>query len=132
MNKLDMDIKPATPKTILIVDDSASLRAVVSTTLIEAGYQVIQADDGMSALPLLDGRKIHLIISDIYMPQMDGLSFVAAARQLPAYKFVPMMMLTKEAADDKMLVAQQLGAKAWLVKPFIAAQLLKAVAKLLH
>lgn len=132
MNKLDMDIKPSPPKTILIVDDSAPLRAVVSTTLTEAGYQVLQADDGINALPLLDGRKIHLIISDIYMPQMDGLSFVAAARQLPAYKFVPMMMLTKEAADDKMLVAQQLGAKAWLVKPFVAAQLLKAVAKLLH
>lgn len=132
MNKLDMDTKPSPPKTILIVDDSAPLRAVVCTTLTEAGYQVIQADDGISALPLLDGRKIHLIISDIYMPQMDGLSFVAAARQLPAYKFVPMMMLTKEAADDKMLVAQQLGAKAWLVKPFVAAQLLKAVAKLLH
>jgi two-component system chemotaxis response regulator CheY len=132
MNKPNMDLSTSKSKTILIVDDSAPLRAVVSTTLTAAGYQVIEADDGTSALPLLDGRKIHLIISDIYMPQMDGLSFVAAARQLPAYKFVPMMMLTKEATDEKMLVAQQLGAKAWLVKPFVAAQLLKAVARLLH
>lgn len=119
-------------KTVLIVDDSAALRAVVVQTLSVAGYQMLEAEHGAAALTLLDGRKIHLIISDIYMPVLGGLEFVAAARQLPAYKFVPIMMLTKEAGDEKMLAAQQLGAKAWLVKPFIAPQLLKTVARLLY
>lgn len=120
-----------TGKTVLIVDDSAALRAVVVQTLSAAGYQLLEAEHGAAALTLLDGRKIHLIISDIYMPVMDGLEFVAAARLLSDYKFVPIMMLTREAGDEKMLAAQQLGAKAWLVKPFIAAQLIKTVAKLL-
>lgn len=116
---------------MLIVDDSAALRAVVVQTLSAAGYQLLEAEHGAAALTLLDGRKIHLIISDIYMPVMDGLEFVAATRLLSDYKFVPIMMLTREAGDEKMLAAQQLGAKAWLVKPFIATQLVKTVAKLL-
>lgn len=118
-------------KTILIVDDSASLRQVVGIALKGAGYDVIEAFDGKDALNKLDGRKIHLIISDVNMPNMDGISFVKAAKQLPAYKFTPVIMLTTEAGADKKAAGQAAGAKAWVVKPFVPAQMLAAVSKLI-
>ena len=118
-------------KTIMVVDDSASLRQVVSIALTGAGYEVVQACDGKDALAKLDGRKIHLIISDVNMPNMDGLSFVKAAKQLPAYKFTPVIMLTTEAGDAMKQQGQAAGAKAWVVKPFQPAQMLAAVAKLI-
>lgn len=118
-------------KTILIVDDSASLRQVVGIALRSAGYEAIEAADGVEALKLLDGRKINLIISDVNMPNMDGISFVKAAKQLPAYKFVPVIMLTTEAGDAKKQAGQAAGAKAWVVKPFQPAQMLAAVGKLI-
>ncbi len=117
-------------KTILIVDDSASLRQVVSIALKSAGYDVVEACDGKDALTKLDGRKIHLIISDVNMPNMDGLSFVKAAKQMPTYKFTPVIMLTTEAGDAKKQEGQAAGAKAWMVKPFQPPQMLAAVAKL--
>ena len=118
-------------KTILIVDDSASLRQVVSISLKGAGYDVIEACDGRDALTKLDGRKIHLMISDVNMPNMDGISFVKAAKQLQAYKFTPIIMLTTEAGDAKKAAAQAAGARAWVVKPFQPAQMLTAVSKLI-
>lgn len=118
-------------KTIMIVNDSASLRQVVSIALKGAGYDVIQACDGKDALSKLDGKKIHLIISDVNMPNMDGISFVKAAKQLPAYKFTPVIMLTTEAGDAKKAEGQAAGAKAWVVKPFQPAQMLAAVTKLI-
>ena len=118
-------------KTIMVVDDSASLRQVVSIALTGAGYEVVQACDGKDALAKLDGRKLHLIISDVNMPNMDGLSFVKAAKQLPAYKFTPVIMLTTEAGDAMKQQGQATGAKAWVVKPFQPAQMLAAVAKLI-
>lgn len=117
-------------KTVLIVDDSASLRQVVSIALKGAGYDVVEACDGKDALTKLDGRKIHLIISDVNMPNMDGLSFVKAAKQMPTYKFTPVIMLTTEAGDAKKQEGQAAGAKAWMVKPFQPPQMLAAVAKL--
>ncbi|NUT85192.1 response regulator [Pseudomonas corrugata] len=118
-------------KTILIVDDSASIRQVVSITLKGAGYEVIEGVDGRDALTKLDGRKIHLIVSDVNMPNMDGLSFVKAAKQLPAYKFTPVIMLTTETGDGMKQQGQAVGAKAWMVKPFQPAQMLAAVSKLI-
>jgi two-component system chemotaxis response regulator CheY len=118
-------------KTILIVDDSASLRQVVAIALKGAGYDVIEAFDGQNALTKLDGRKIHLIISDVNMPNMDGISFVKAAKQMPAYKFTPVIMLTTEAGEGKKAEGQAAGAKAWVVKPFQPAQMLAAVSKLI-
>ena len=118
-------------KTIMIVDDSASLRQVVGIALKGAGYDVIEACDGKDALGKLDGKKIHLIISDVNMPNMDGISFVKAAKQLPAYKFTPVIMLTTEAGDAKKAEGQAAGAKAWVVKPFQPAQMLAAVTKLI-
>ncbi|MBU3057617.1 MULTISPECIES: response regulator [Pseudomonas] len=117
-------------KTIMIVDDSASLRQVVSIALKGAGYDTVEACDGKDALSKLDGRKLHLIISDVNMPNMDGLSFVRAAKQLPAYKFTPVIMLTTEVSDAKKQEGQAAGAKAWVVKPFQPAQMLAAVSKL--
>ncbi|HSX90856.1 MAG TPA: response regulator [Pseudomonas sp.] len=118
-------------KTIMIVDDSASLRQVVSIALKSAGYETVEACDGKDALNKLDGRKLHLIISDVNMPNMDGLSFVRAAKQLPAYKFTPVIMLTTEVSDAKKQEGQAAGAKAWVVKPFQPAQMLTAVSKLI-
>jgi two-component system chemotaxis response regulator CheY len=118
-------------KTILIVDDSASLRQVVSIALKGAGYSVLEACDGRDALGKLNGQKIHLIISDVNMPNMDGLTFVAEAKKLPAYKFTPIIMLTTEAGEAKKQAGQAAGAKAWVVKPFQPAQMLAAVSKLI-
>lgn len=117
-------------KTILIVDDSASLRSVVGTSLKGAGYEVIEAEDGRDALTKLNGQKIHLIISDVNMPNMNGIEFLKASKLIPAYKFTPVIMLTTESAEEKKMQGQAGGAKAWMVKPFQPAQLLNAVSKL--
>ncbi|MDN5514308.1 response regulator [Ectopseudomonas composti] len=118
-------------KTILIVDDSASIRQVVGMTLKSAGYDVIEGVDGKDALTKLDGRKVHLIISDVNMPNMDGITFLKNVKQLPNYKFTPVIMLTTEAGDAKKSEGQAAGAKAWVVKPFQPAQMLTAVSKLI-
>ncbi|MCB1903360.1 MAG: response regulator, partial [Gammaproteobacteria bacterium] len=104
-------------KTILIVDDSASVRQVVGITLRGAGYQVIEAADGKDALSKLDGQKINLIISDVNMPNMDGISLVKAVKVNPSYKFTPILMLTTESQESKKAEGKAAGAKAWLVKP---------------
>ena len=118
-------------KTVLIVDDSASIRQVVSMTLKGAGYDVIEGCDGKDALTKLDGRKVHLIISDVNMPNMDGITFLKNVKQLPAYKFTPVIMLTTEAGEGKKEEGRAAGAKAWVVKPFQPAQMLAAVSKLI-
>ena len=118
-------------KTILIVDDSASLRQVVKIALKSAGYEVIEACDGRDGLAKLDGTKIHLVISDVNMPNMDGITFVQQMKTLPNYKFTPVIMLTTESADDKKKAGQLAGARAWMVKPFQPEQMLAAVAKLI-
>jgi len=117
-------------KTILIVDDSASIRQVVGLTLKGAGYDIVDAVDGKDALTKLDGRKINLVISDVNMPNMDGISFVKAMKVLPAYKFTPVIMLTTEGSEAMKRDGQAAGAKAWVVKPFQPAQMLDAVSKL--
>lgn len=117
-------------KTILIVDDSASLRQVVRIALTNAGYAVIEAEDGKDALGKLDGTKIHLIISDVNMPIMDGIEFLKNVKARANYKFTPVIMLTTEGGEAKKLQGQQAGARAWVVKPFKPEQLLNAVSKL--
>jgi len=117
-------------KTILIVDDSASVRQVVSIALKQAGHEVISASDGQEALDALDGRKLHLVISDLNMPRLDGISFVQQMKAKPAYKFTPVIMLTTEMADTKKQEGKLAGVKAWVVKPFQPLQLLDAVSKL--
>ncbi len=117
-------------KTILIVDDSASMREVVGIALKSAGYLVLEARDGKDALSKMTGQKIHLIISDVNMPNMDGISFVKAVKQLPSYKFTPIIMLTTESEEAKKRQGQEAGARAWVVKPFKPDHLLVAVQKL--
>lgn len=117
-------------KTILVVDDSASLRQVVGIALKGAGYEVVEAVDGKDALTKLDGRKVHLIISDVNMPNMDGITLVKEIKQLATYKFTPIIMLTTESEESKKQHGQAAGAKAWVVKPFKPEQMLAAVGKL--
>lgn len=117
-------------KTILVVDDSSSLRTAVRIALTGAGYEVIEAEDGRNALTKLDGRKYHLVISDVNMPNLDGFGFVSSMKQMAAYKYTPVVMLTTEAGDDKKAQGKASGAKAWIVKPFLPPQLLDVVSKL--
>ena len=117
-------------KTVLIVDDSASVRQVVSIALKGAGYDVIEGRDGIDALSKLTGQKVNLIISDVNMPNMDGITFVKEVKKLPNYKFTPIIMLTTESQEGKKREGQAAGAKAWVVKPFQPPQMLSAVSML--
>lgn len=118
-------------KTIMIVDDSPSLRQVVSIALKGAGYDVIEACDGSDALGKLDGKKINLIISDVNMPKMNGIEMVKEIKQMSNYKFTPIIMLTTESQDQMKEQGKQAGVKAWVVKPFKPDQMLDAVSKLI-
>lgn len=118
-------------KTILVVDDSSSFRTVVKLALQKAGYTVVEASDGRDALGKLSANKINLIVCDVNMPNMDGLSFLKEVKTMAAYKFTPVIMLTTEAGADKKAAGQAAGAKAWVVKPFQPVQMLNAVSKLI-
>ena len=117
-------------KTILIVDDSLSMRQLVKMTLTGAGHQVIEAVDGRDALNKLTGQKINLIISDVNMPNLDGIGLVEALKARNEYRFPPIVMLPTENEQSKKAEGQAAGAKAWIVKPFQPQQLLSAVEKL--
>ena len=117
-------------KTIMIVDDSGSMREMIAFVLKGAGYDVVDACDGQDALSKLTGKKINLIISDVNMPKLDGIGLVKAVKQLPNYKFTPIVMLTTESQQTKKQEGQAAGAKGWIVKPFNPEQLLAAVEKL--
>jgi two-component system chemotaxis response regulator CheY len=118
-------------KTIMIVDDSESLRQVVNIALSGAGYKVLEAKDGVDGLAKLDGSKVHLIISDVNMPNMNGIDFVKEIKTLAKYRFTPIIMLTTENQQYLMEESRKAGAKAWMVKPFKPAEMLQAVAKIL-
>ena len=118
-------------KLILVVDDSFSMRRTLSIALSGVGYEVIEASDGKAALDYLDGRKINLIISDVHMPNMDGISFVKAAKKIQAYRFTPVIMLTTESDQKKIQEGKEAGIRAWIVKPFQPPILLDAVSKLI-
>lgn len=122
-------------KTILIVDDSPSLRRVVNIALSGAGYEVIEACDGADGLHKLQtiqpGKKVHLVICDVNMPNMDGITFVTQIKQRPEFKFTPVIMLTTEGEDAMKERGKAAGAKAWVMKPFNPPQMLNAVSKLI-
>jgi two-component system chemotaxis response regulator CheY len=117
-------------KTIMIVDDSASIRTVVGIALRGEGYAVIEAKDGQDAINKLTGQKVNLIISDVNMPIMDGITFVKHVKQMASYKFTPIIMLTTESDESKKREGQAAGARAWVVKPFKPEQMLAAVQRL--
>ncbi|WMS87668.1 response regulator [Pleionea litopenaei] len=116
---------------ILAVDDSSSMRQMVSFTLKSAGYDVDDAADGQQALKLAQGKQYDVVISDVNMPVMDGITLVKNLRQLPAYRFTPILMLTTESAGDKKSEGKQAGATGWIVKPFNPDQLVATVQKVL-
>ncbi|AOZ49135.1 MULTISPECIES: response regulator [Chromobacteriaceae] len=119
-------------KSILIVDDAASIRATVSIALKGAGYEVIEACDGNDALAKLNGVRVNLVISDVNMPGMDGITLLKRLKEGAATRFLPVIMLTTEGSDDKKMQGKEAGAKAWIVKPFDPAKLLDAVSKLIQ
>ena len=114
----------------MTVDDSASVRQMVSFTLRTAGYQVVEAGDGAQALERLQG-PVHLILTDLNMPRMDGIELVKQVRASATYKYVPIVMLTTESQDAKKQAGRAAGATGWIVKPFQAEQLLAVVKKVL-
>jgi len=117
-------------KTIMIVDDSASVRRVVHMAFNDAGYDVLEGCDGQDALAKLNGQKVHMIISDVYMPVMDGIAFVKELKKIMAYKFTPVIMLTTEADEYKKREGQAAGVRAWVVKPCPMGCLVHAVQRL--
>jgi two-component system chemotaxis response regulator CheY len=119
-------------KTIMTVDDSASLRQMVSFVLRGGGYEVVEAVDGLDGLSKLKGQELHLFLSDINMPKMDGLEFTRQLRAMPQYKFVPIVLLTTESHPEKKQEGKAAGATAWIVKPFTPDQLLTVVKKVMR
>ena len=117
--------------TILTVDDTATMRQMISFTLHSVGHEVLQACDGQEALVLAQGRKFDLVIADVNMPNMDGITLVKSLRALPEYKFIPILLLTTESADAKRQEGKGAGATGWIVKPFNPEQLLNVVKKVL-
>lgn len=116
-------------KTVLIVDDSASMRQLVSFALRDAGYDVIDAINGKDAMNKLNGTKIEMVITDLNMPEMDGIEFIKQVRNNPGYKFTPIVMLTTESQESKKQEGKQAGASGWIVKPFMPEQLIDIVKK---
>ncbi len=113
--------------TILAVDDSASMRQMVTFTLKGAGFDVVEAVDGEDALSKAKLNKTDLVLTDVNMPKMDGISLIRELRKLPDYKFTPMLMLTTESAGDKKQEGKSAGATGWLVKPFNPEQLISTI-----
>jgi two-component system, chemotaxis family, chemotaxis protein CheY len=118
-------------RRILAVDDSTSIRQMVGFTLRKAGYEVIEAVDGQDGLGKASKEKFDLIITDLNMPNMDGVQMMAAVRKVPGYSFIPMLMLTTESQAEKKDAGRKAGATGWIVKPFDADQLVAAVQKLI-
>jgi len=119
-------------KTVLIVDDSESIREVVSFTLENAGYNVIVAIDGQDAIKHFDGKTIDLLLTDLHMPNMNGIELIREVRKIEAYTRIPILFLTTESQRDKKMEAKDAGATGWIIKPFIPAKLLDAIVKVMR
>jgi len=118
-------------KTILTVDDSTSMRQMITFTLTEAGFQVVEAVDGEQALALARTRGADLVITDVNMPKMDGITLVAELRKLKAYQFTPILVLTTESSPEAKARGREAGATGWIVKPFSPEKLVETVNKVL-
>ena len=117
-------------KRILTVDDSASVRQMVSFTSRKADYEVVEAVDGKDGLAKVSSGKFDLIVTDLNMPNVDGIQLITAVRKLPGYSFIPILMLTTESQAEKKDAGRKAGATGWIVKPFNADQLIAVVQKL--
>jgi len=119
-------------KTVLIVDDSESIREVVNATLENAGYNVLVGVDGVDAQKHLDGQDISLVITDLNMPNKDGIELIRDIRKEDDYKFIPILLLTTESQSEKKMEAKAAGATGWIVKPFVQEKLLATVRKVIR
>lgn len=119
-------------KNILIVDDSESIRELVGLTLESSGYKVDKGVDGLDALKFLDGREINLVITDLNMPNMDGIQFISEVRKREGYSTIPILMLTTESLQSKKEEAKAAGATGWIVKPFVQEKLLEVIKKVMR
>ena len=117
--------------SILAVDDSASMRQMVSFTLKNAGFNVVEAVDGQDAYEKAAGRDFNLVLTDQNMPRMDGLTLIKTLRGLPQYKSTPILMLTTESSDAMKAQGRAAGATGWLVKPFDPQKLVEVVKKVI-
>lgn len=118
-------------KTIMTVDDAQTMRKIIGFTLAEAGYQVVEAQDGAAALEALRGRTVDAVISDVNMPNMDGIELTRQLRTLPAYARTPIILLTTESDAEVKNRGRAAGATGWIVKPFKPDQLLAVMSKVL-
>jgi two-component system chemotaxis response regulator CheY len=118
-------------KRIMTVDDFAGIRHMVSATLQEAGYEVVEAKDGRDALSKLESTQVDMVITDLNMPNLDGIGLVEDMRANMAYKFIPIIMLTTESRDSQKQKCKFAGVTGWLSKPFKPEQLLTTVRKVL-
>ena len=130
-NKINHNIGDSILAKILAVDDSPSMRQLVSMTLQSAGHDVVTADDGVNALEFAKKESVNLVITDLYMPNMDGISLVKELRNLENYKFIPLLFLTTESGSEFKQKGKKAGATGWIVKPFNSEKLLGTVAKVL-
>jgi len=119
-------------KTILVVDDSESIREVMVFTLENEGYEVILSNDGANAIKLFDGRRIDLLITDLYMPQMNGVELIKLVKKQGNYVHMPILFLTTESQHEKKMEAKDAGATGWVIKPFVPAKLLAAIKKVIR
>jgi two-component system chemotaxis response regulator CheY len=118
------------PKKILIVDDSAAIRQSISFILKQEGYDTVEATDGLEGLSALEKMdSVDLVITDVNMPNLDGIGFIRKARQMAKFKFTPILVLTTESQGSKMNEGKEAGATGWIVKPFNADKLLGIVRK---
>ena len=117
--------------SILLVDDSASMREMVSFTLIDAGHEVKEAEDGVEALEFANEQSVDLVITDVNMPNMDGITLTRELRTLTDYKFTPILILTTETGSDKKKQGKDAGATGWIEKPFDPDSLLTTVNRVL-
>ena len=118
-------------RMVLAVDDSTSMRQMVRATLVSAGYDVVEAADGQEALEYARENPVDLVITDVNMPRMDGITLVSELRLLPAYRLIPLLLLTTESSMEKKMEGKKAGATGWIVKPFNPAQLLATLARVL-
>jgi two-component system chemotaxis response regulator CheY len=119
-------------KTVLIVDDSATMRQMVAFTLSSAGFDVIEAGDGKEAVDKLSaGSKPDLVVTDLNMPEMDGIAVIKEIRRMPSLRFVPILILTTESSEEKKNEGKAAGATGWIVKPFNPDVMLKVITRLM-
>ncbi|MBB6479011.1 response regulator [Spirochaeta isovalerica] len=118
-------------KKILVVDDSAAIRQSVTFVLQQEGYETIEAADGAEGLEKIKGSAVDMVVSDVNMPNMDGITMVSKIRELSEFRFIPIIILTTESQSSKMEEGKAAGATGWIVKPFTSDKLLAVVKKLL-